>query len=293
VTVLAVVAIGVALALGLDVLRYGGPLAWLVAHAPGPAVYEARGRTFDVDGRPIYLDCRGSGSPTVILEAGFGANAGNWSQQLQDIEPLTRVCAWDRPGVARSAPRGLHTGLEAAADLRAVLAAAGEHGPYVVVAHSLGGVYGLLFESVEASAGGDGVAGFVMLDTFEPLAWMAEDPLLDASIRANHREVFAQTGAMIEGGEQLDFDATIAELLALPPTQTETLLLPITMDRKFGDQSQPGPAALAASWYRVVAEHYPNGRVEVVADSGHAIGADQPQLVADRVRAMVEAIRSR
>lgn len=296
-TVLAAVAVGVALALGFDIMRAGGPGAWLSARglrpAAAPGAYVAQGRTFDIDGHGVYLDCRGSGSPTVILEAGFGANAGDWAQLLSDTAGVTRVCAWDRPGLGRSAARGPHTGLDVMGDLRAVLAAAGERGPYVIVAHSLGGMYALLFESLEASAGGDGVAAFVLLDSFEPLVWMADDPLLDEAVRATHREVLAQTGAMIQGGEQLDWAATLAEFQALPPTQTETLLLPIEMFRKFGDQSRSGPAALAASWYRVVQEHFPNGRVEVVTDSGHAIGADRPELVADRVREMVLAVRSR
>ena len=41
-----------------------------------PPPYVPLGHTVDVDGRAIYIDCRGSGSPTVILEAGFGASAG-------------------------------------------------------------------------------------------------------------------------------------------------------------------------------------------------------------------------
>jgi pimeloyl-ACP methyl ester carboxylesterase len=288
--VLAAVAIGAILGLGIDVVRVGGLDAWLAAHGPQPLPrepprYEARGRTVEVGGRAIYLDCRGSGSPTVILEAGFGASAGSWAWLFDDIAGTTRVCAWDRPGLGQSQARGLHTGRQAAEDLHAALAAAGERGPYVVVGHSLGGVYALLFASVEATAGGDAVAAFVLLDSFEPLIWMADDPLLDEAIRANHREVLAETGAMIQGGEQLDWAPTLAELRALPPTQAETLLLPITMGGKFGDQAQPGPAALAASWYRVVGEHYPNGRVETVENSGHVIHFDQPELVARRVPA--------
>ena len=122
---------------------------------------------------------------------------------------------------------------------------------------------------------------------------MADDALLDEAVRTGHRQVLAQTGEMIQDAEQLDWDATIAELRALPPTEAETLVLAVTMDVKFGDQSQPAPAALAASWYRVIGEHYLNGRVEVVPDSGHVIHSDRPELVADRVRTLVEAVRAR
>lgn len=289
-------AIGGALGLGLDIARVGGLDAWFDARGPfsfppGPPPYVARGRLVDVDGRAVYLDCRGTGSPTVILEAGFGAGAGSWAWLLDDIAETTRVCAWDRPGLGQSASRGLHTGLEAAEDLRHALQAAGEDGPYIVVAHSLGGVYALLFASVEDAATGDGVAAFVLLDSFEPLVWIADDPGLEQAIRDGHREVLARTGSMIQGGEELDWEATLAELRALGPTDVETLLLPIEMGSKFGDQTQPAPATLAAAWYRAVEDHYPNGRVEVVANSGHVIHFDRPELVAARVRDVVLAAR--
>jgi pimeloyl-ACP methyl ester carboxylesterase len=295
---LAVVVIGVAVGLGLDIVRVGGLDAWFATRfgsglPPDAPAYVARGRTVDVDGRAVYLDCRGSGSPTVILEAGFGAGAGSWAWLLDETAEVTRVCSWDRPGLGRSEARGLHTGLETAADLRAALEAAGEKGPYVVVAHSLGGVYALLFASLQGSANGDRVEAFVMLDTFEPLVWLADEPSLDEALRDSHREVLMQTGAMFQGGEQLDWEATLAELHAMGPTEVETLLLPTNMATKFGDQAQPAPSALAAGWYRVVDELYPNGRVEIVANSGHMIHFDQADLVAARVQEVVAAVRAR
>ena len=302
--VLASVAIGAALGLGISVVRSGGLEAWIAGRGPAsltspPPPYEALGRSVDVDGRAVYLDCRGTGSPTVILEAGIAGNTSLWGWLLPDAAAITRVCAWDRPGLGRSDSRGLHSGLDAVTDLRRALEAAGEHGPYVVVAASLGGVYAVLFDAHQASAGADAgtsdeeVAALVLLDTTEPLVWIAEDPLLDEAIRTNHRDVLAQTGQMIQGAEDLDWNATLAELRALPPTDVEVLLLVVTMEAKFGDQSQSAPAALAASWYRVVAERYPNGRVEVVPDSGHVIHSERPDLVADRLRTLVEAVRAR
>jgi pimeloyl-ACP methyl ester carboxylesterase len=294
---LAAAVIGVALGLGLDIARVGGLDAWFAARGLSALPldvppYVARGRTVDVGGRAVYLDCRGSGRPTVILEAGFGAGAGSWAWLLDDVAETTRVCAWDRPALGRSEARGLHTGLETAADLRAALDAAGEEGPYVVVAHSLGGVYALLFASLQGSANGDGVDAFVLLDTFEPLVWLADEPGLDEALRDSHREVLMQTGAMFQGGEELDWEATLAELHAMGPTEVEALLLPTNMGTKFGDQAQPAPSALAAAWYRVVDELYPNGRVEIVANSGHMIHLDQPELVAARVREIVLAARA-
>jgi pimeloyl-ACP methyl ester carboxylesterase len=63
----------------------------------------------DIGGRRIYLDCRGTGSPTVVLEAGYRSSARLWSEDLRQGEAprtavlagvagFTRVCAYDRPG---------------------------------------------------------------------------------------------------------------------------------------------------------------------------------------------------
>src|SRR5688572_29407841 len=65
----------------------------------------------DIGGRSLYLDCRGVGSPTVVLEAGYRSPAKVWTDDLLQpdspremvlpgIASLTRVCAYERPGVA-------------------------------------------------------------------------------------------------------------------------------------------------------------------------------------------------
>jgi hypothetical protein len=63
----------------------------------------------DIGGRNIYLECRGEGSPTVILESGAYARGDIWTRDLEQPEgertmvlsgvaQFTRVCAYDRPG---------------------------------------------------------------------------------------------------------------------------------------------------------------------------------------------------
>ena len=57
-------------------------------------------------GRKMYLECSGSGNPTVILESGYRNDADIWSAELEpgmspvfsQVARFTRVCAYDRPG---------------------------------------------------------------------------------------------------------------------------------------------------------------------------------------------------
>ena len=137
------------------------------------------GRTVDVGGgRRLYLECAGTGSPTVVLVSGLRGSAEEWNTTeskatppappvFGEIAKTTRVCAYDRPGTvvgdsfSRSDPVPQPTTSEAAAtDLHLLLSAAGEPGPYVVVGHSFGGTIARLFAVTYA----DDVVGMVLTD---------------------------------------------------------------------------------------------------------------------------------
>ena len=134
-------------------------------------------------GRKIYLECRGRGGPTVVLVSGYGDGATTWSvldpgvrgpAVLAGVSRSTRVCAYDRPntllrpeGLSRSDPVAQpRTAADAVAELHALLRAARLPGPYVLVGHSLGGMFVRLYASTYPRQ----VAGLVLVDaTYELL----------------------------------------------------------------------------------------------------------------------------
>ena len=98
------------------------------------------------DGRRINLRCTGRGSPTVILDAGFGADSEAWTKVQPQVARATRVCAYDRAGYGFSDPGPLpRDGAAIARDLDQALKAARIAGPFVVVGHSAGALYGRIF----------------------------------------------------------------------------------------------------------------------------------------------------
>ena len=128
--------------------------------------YPAPGRLVDIGGRHIQLDCRGAGSPTVILESGLD-NLGSlsWALVHDSIATTTRTCAYSRAGIMWSdADPGAFDSKRVSEDLHIALIKAGEHGPYVVAGHSLGGPYALLFTGLYPSE----VAGLVFVDASHP-----------------------------------------------------------------------------------------------------------------------------
>ena len=131
---------------------------------PRPApVAEGPGRFVAIgDGRSLYMECVGSGSPTVVLEAGFGADTHSWQDVQPEVGRGTRTCAYDRAGTGNSvAPPGVRDARDEIADLRRLLARARVEPPYVLVGHSYGGVLARVFAHLYPSE----TAGLVLIDT--------------------------------------------------------------------------------------------------------------------------------
>lgn len=135
-------------------------LASAVAGAQAPEVPPPPGKLVDVGGRRMHLLCSGSGSPTVVLEAGASSFAIDWSLVQPAIARTTRVCSYDRAGMGWSDVDTLGTGRSAAQDLHDLLRAAGERPPYVLVGASRGGLF---IRDYQADRPAD-VAGMVFVD---------------------------------------------------------------------------------------------------------------------------------
>jgi len=122
------------------------------------------GRIVPVDGFGMHLHCTGVGSPTVVLEAGSVGFAQSWARIQKSLSETTRVCSYDRAGMGWSEDWGGHDGPAIAHNLRALLHAGGEAGPFIVVGHSLGASFARIF----AGAYGEEVVGMGMIDPTHP-----------------------------------------------------------------------------------------------------------------------------
>jgi pimeloyl-ACP methyl ester carboxylesterase len=129
-------------------------------------VYPPPGDLVEFDGARSHLHCIGHGSPTVLLEAGLDPSGSiSWRRVLPGIAVTTRVCAYDRAGILWSEPRpGPRDAHRIADELHALLAAASEPPPYVMVGHSFGGLLARVF----ARRFEGEVVGFVLVDSAHP-----------------------------------------------------------------------------------------------------------------------------
>ena len=112
-------------------------------------------------GLALNLDCQGSGSPTVMLDSGLGVPGIGWNRVQKEAAKFTRVCWYDRAGYGWSGASSIaRTSLQIAKELHALLAAAGEKGPFVLAGHSFGGFNVRVYNGTYPSE----VAGMVLVD---------------------------------------------------------------------------------------------------------------------------------
>lgn len=126
--------------------------------------YPPPGIMVPVSGHRLDLFCEGTGTPTVVMEMGSGEPAALFRPIQNKVAELTRACSYDRPGIGWSeANVELHTIQDRAAELYTLLRNANVAGPYVLVAHSYGG---LIVRNLVRDHPAD-VRGLVLVDTAE------------------------------------------------------------------------------------------------------------------------------
>jgi len=142
----------------------GGAVATVMAATSSNPV-PTSGHTYLVNGNRLYLDCTGTGSPTVILFNGLGERTPSWAWVQANVSATTRVCSFDRTGEGWSGGKATaHTGPQLASDAHALLAAAHVPAPYVVAGHSVGGTYALVYAERYPSQ----IAGVALIDSSTP-----------------------------------------------------------------------------------------------------------------------------
>jgi pimeloyl-ACP methyl ester carboxylesterase len=129
------------------------------------------GQLIDVGGHRLHVICRGSGSPVVLLESGIAASSLSWAVVQPEIAKFTRVCAYDRAGLAWSDVASCPRSFERIVDeLSTVLARVALQQRYVLVGHSFGS---FVIRAYAARHPGS-VHGLVLVDP--PTEWLTMTP---------------------------------------------------------------------------------------------------------------------
>lgn len=152
----------VVLIIGLALI---GPIYERMAEAADAKAYPPPGQLVDVGGHRLHINCTGTGSPTVVIEAGLGDWSTGWGFVQPEVAKTTRVCTYDRAGWGWSDAGPLpRDAAQFAKELHTLLQNTNIPGPYVMVGHSLGGLGVRVFVHEYALE----VAGVVMIDSMTP-----------------------------------------------------------------------------------------------------------------------------
>ena len=264
-------------------------------------------------GRHLYLECHGSGSPTVVLDAGLSGRGDSWNVSddpkatpvLAGVQQFTRVCTYDRPGtVIGSAPKDFsrsdpvpmpRNAAAAVTDLHKLLIAAKVPGPYVLVGHSFGGLNSLLYALNYPRS----VAGIVLVDALPPELRNQMTP----SLWKTYSELGAQPlpGLHYKELERMNFSASLDQVQrALARTTMPAIpIVVLTKDKPFDLAVFAGVPAgfgerLDAAWRRAQQQlaasiaHVPL----TVVETSHNVSVERPDVVIDAIGRVVEAVRS-
>jgi len=223
-------------------------------------------------------EIQGSAGPTVVLAAGYAMPRTTWQAVADELSRDFRVMSFDRPGYGQQPdtdrPRDPCT---IATELREELRAAGLRPPYLLVGHSLGGLY----QHVFARLFPQDVAGVVLLDPTHPRNWetlQTTQPVLATALRG----MVALQPRQALRNEFRQQTQCLDRVAALPQTQAPTRLL---FSRRYRDVEKdfaPHLQALQADWSRMV--NAP--AAELLWDSGHHIQTERPDAVTRAVRAV-------
>lgn len=159
-------------------------LAGMLYQAVGSAYdrrrFAAPGGLSPVGRHRLHYRCEGAGSPAVVLEAGIAASSLTWSRVQPAIARETRVCSYDRAGLAWSDRASSTRSMPAlVSELRQLLQYGGIPPPYVLVAHSFGALIIRGFARAHPSE----VAGLVFVDPLHPEEWCDPTPNLRHMLR--------------------------------------------------------------------------------------------------------------
>lgn len=238
--------------------------------------FPAPGSWINAGGRRLHVVCRGSGTPGVLLEAGIAASSISWAAVQPAVAAFTRVCAYDRAGLAWSDPsRRPRTVAHLLEDLDAVRAYLAGEQPAVLVGHSFGG---FLVRAYAARHPGL-VAGLVLVDP--PTEWW--------SISRERRRLLRGARGLSRLGALLARMGVVRACLAIlaagrpgPPRQVARFFGPTvarTLERLVGEVRKLPPDSLPivqAHWSEPRCFHAMADYLRVLAESSGVLAAAAP-----------------
>lgn len=264
------------------------------------------GNLVDIGGYKLHLWCTGDGAPVVVLDNGLGGTSAGWGYVQPEVARFTRVCSYDRAGMGYSdAGPSPRTARRIASELAELLARSGIAGPVVLVGASIAGYNVRVF----ASDHPERAAGLVLVDAshedqphdipqlarFVPLlstigafrllgvSFGENIELLPPSVRPfAHATKFRAAGYRAAADEIIHVRESAEEVRS----SRRKLTVPVLV--------VTGARGADENWQQLQRDQVSlseRGCLIIAPQSGHVVAADQPEIVVDAIRTVVEIAR--
>ena len=245
---------------------------------------------------PYSLDVRrsGSGTPAIVLEAGLGDSLTDWDAVFPALARLSTVVAYSRPSAAPAGGPEDYSARRAVTDLHSLLGKLGIRLPVVLVGRSYGGILVRLYTSLYPGE----VAGLVIVDgTHEQQVerWGTIDSTYPGAFRAYFDSVLATMPRGARAAEtretvRIQAAGTVEGLRPVPDIPIAVLTsMKVDSAARYVNGTARGHElwrAMHEEWFRASR----NGIHIETSRSGHPIQAEEPQLVIDAIRFVLDRV---
>lgn len=235
----------------------------------------------------------GAGRPLAVFQAGLGDGKEVWAEVISRVSPDMAVFAYDRPGYGGSSgipaapPAPPRDPCTVAHELHMALQAAGQRPPYVLVGHSIGGLYQYAYARLYPAE----VAAVLLVDPTHPDHWAR----MQREAPASARLLSGMRATVFSPAMRAEFDAQAlsdcaGELRSRPATTVPVRLL---VRSGFGLAESGAFETLVRRLETEWPQLLPGATRRQVEGAGHYIQKDRPEVVAEELKALTAAVSPR
>lgn len=254
--------------------------------------YSQSAKMIDVGGYKLEVQVAGSGSPTVVFEAGMGDDYSSWSTIMPFITQFTSAVAYSRAGNGKSEesvfPRSYK---QIVSELRTLLDSLdGVNPPFVLVGHSVGSIIVRYYASTFKNE----VSGLVIVDGSHEQQYSrfkAVDPKFWEEMMAGRSKFYADQSPSIQSEGESFLQLQLGKKVL--PFQLPDI--PIVVLTSTSLSGWIWTAEIKKVWRRMHSEWFEsslNGMHIVTNNSGHYIHKSEPELVVDAIKYVVNYVRT-
>jgi pimeloyl-ACP methyl ester carboxylesterase len=236
----------------------------------------------DAGGHQLRMLICEQGTPTVVFETGAAGSGGApldmWNKVQPAVSKFTGTVAYDRAGVGMSPPGpDPRDARQIARELHTALQNARVPPPYILVGHSFGGPFIRVF----AGMYGNEVCGMVLVDP-------TQEDFINADPAHNHDNIPDADWKLIQAGLTEAHESSVPKGI---PVVLISGVGPRVFPSFVTESQKQEYAAIHQMWLKFHTEwleKVPNGQHIVTENSGHSVPLEEPELVINAIRQMVE-----